>query len=166
MIVRPAGAQDTVSIALIWNQNIRHTANTFTTTEKTPETLARDIAARHKEGRAFLVAEQNGQILGFATYFQFRAGPGYAHTAEHSVMLDEAAHGQGIGRALMGALEDHARGAGVHSLIACASAENVGGIAFHAALGYSVVATLPQVGRKFDRWMDLVLMQKLLDPAR
>ena len=162
MIIRSATAADTPRIAAIWNRNIRDTANTFTTAEKTPEGLAQDIATGTAEGKAFLVAEDEGQIIGFATYFQFRGGPGYAHTAEHSVMLDEAAQGRGAGRALMVALEDHARGAGMHSLIAGVAGENAAGVAFHAALGYKTIATLPEVGRKFDRWMDLVLMQKLL----
>ncbi|MFK7941056.1 MAG: N-acetyltransferase family protein [Roseovarius sp.] len=162
MIIRDAGPGDTDQIADIWNQNIRDTVNTFTTAEKTPEGLRADLTQRRAEGRGFLVAEERGHILGFATYFQFRGGPGYAHTAEHSVMLSNSAAGRGTGRALMQALEDHARAAGMHSLIAGVAGENRGGRAFHAALGYKVIAVLPEVGRKFDRWMDLILMQKLL----
>ncbi|QGX97800.1 N-acetyltransferase [Roseovarius faecimaris] len=162
MIVRDARAADTPAIAEIWNHNIRHTANTFTTAEKTPEGLARDIETRRAEGKGFLVAEDGKDIVGFATYFQFRGGPGYAFTAEHSVMLAEAAMGKGTGRALMEALEAHARGAGMHSLIAGVAGENAAGIAFHAALGYRTIAVLPEVGRKFERWMDLTLMQKML----
>ncbi len=166
MIIRDATAKDTDKIAEIWNHNIRHTVNTFTTAEKTPVGLAQDIAKRQEEGKGFLVADDSGQTVGFATYFQFRGGPGYAYTAEHSVMLDVAAQGRGAGRALMTALEDHARGAGMHSLIAGVAGENTDGVRFHAALGYETIATLPQVGRKFDRWMDLILMQKLLESVR
>lgn len=166
MIIRDAEPADTPQIADIWNRNIRETANTFTTAEKTPQSLSADISARKAEGRGFLVAEEAGQVLGFATYFQFRNGPGYAYTAEHSIMLSEDAAGRGIGRALMKALEAHAHDAGMHSLIAGVAGENQGGKAFHAALGYEVIAVLPEVGRKFDRWMDLILMQKLLDKPR
>lgn len=162
MSIRPAREADTPAIAAIWNRYIRETAATFTTAQKTPEGLAGDIAARALEGKAFLVVEEVGEILGFATYFQFRGGPGYAHTAEHSVMLAPAAQGRGLGRALMTELEAHARRAGMHSLIAGVAGENTAGVAFHAALGYRRIAVLPEVGRKFDRWMDLVLMQKLL----
>lgn len=162
MIIRPAERGDCAAIAAIWNANIRHTATTFTTEEKTPEGLMRDIAARAAEGRAFLVVEQDGRVRGFATCFQFRGGPGYARTAEHTVMLDSAAQGQGWGRALMAALEDHARSTGIHSLIAGVSGENPAGAAFHEALGYRRVAVLPEVGFKFGRWMDLILLQKLL----
>lgn len=162
MMIRDATAADTVQIADIWNRNIRDTVNTFTTAEKTPEGLAADIARRREEGRGFLVVEDDSEILGFATYFQFRGGPGYAYTAEHSIMLSGAAAGRGIGRNLMQALEGHARTAGMHSLIAGVAGENSQGKAFHAALGYEVIAVLPEVGRKFDRWMDLILMQKRL----
>ncbi|MDF1669833.1 MAG: GNAT family N-acetyltransferase [Roseovarius sp.] len=162
MIVRAVATADIPAIADIWNHNIRHTVNTFTTAEKTPDGLARDIETRTAEGKGFWVAEDAGRILGFATYFQFRGGPGYAHTAEHSVMLAEAAMGRGVGRTLMAALEGHARGAGMRSLIAGVAGENTAGVAFHTAIGYKTIAVLPEVGRKFERWMDLILMQKLL----
>lgn len=82
---------------------------------------------------------------------------------EHSIHLEPLARGQGLGRALMQAIETHALARGTHSMIAGVSGENATGIAFHAALGYRTVATLPESGFKFGRWLDLVLMQKFLD---
>ena len=157
MIIRPAHAGDAARLAALWNPWIETTAITFSTALKTPEGLATDIAAR---GDAFLVAEADGALLGFATFFPFRGGPGYARTKEHTVILAPEARGRGAGRALMAALEDEAQRQGVHALMAGISAENPAGVAFHAAIGFHEVARLPQVGRKFDRWMDLVLMQK------
>ncbi len=162
MTIRAARSDDAADIAEIWNYNIRHTANTFTTDLKTIDALSADIAQRQNEGKAFLVAELDGRVVGFATYFQFRNGPGYAHTAEHSLMLAEGLQGRGIGRALMDKLEQHARAAGMHSLIAGVSGENPSGAAFHKSIGYSQIAVLPEVGCKFGRWMDLVVFQKLL----
>lgn len=159
MRIRPAGTADSAEIAAIWNPVIRDTAATFTTALKTEAGLQADILAR---AGAFFVAEDAGAFLGFATYFQFRGGPGYARTMEHSVILGPEARGRGVGRALMSALEDHARAAGVHGLWAGVSSENPAGVAFHEAIGFQKVAVLPEVGYKFDRWMDLILLQKFL----
>lgn len=161
-MIRPATTADAAAIAAFWNPVIRDTAATFNPVEKSPDDIARMIAERQAAGHGFLVAELDGQVAGFASYAQFRGGVGYARTMEHTVILSPAAQGRGVGRALMAALEDHARGAGVHSLIAGVSAENPAGRAFHAAIGYAVIATLPEVGYKFGRWMDLTLMQKIL----
>lgn len=159
MILRQADPRDIAPILDFWNPLIRETSVTFTTLEKTPDTLAADIAAR---GAAFQVAEEQGILLGFATYGTFRSGPGYAHTAEHTVILAPDARGRGVGRALMTRLEDGARGANLHVLVAGVSGENTGAIAFHRAIGFAEVARMPEVGRKFGRWMDLVLLQKIL----
>lgn len=159
MIIRPACAADASPLTALWNPWIETTAITFSTALKTPEGIASDIVAR---GDAFLVAEDAGRLLGFATFFAFRGGPGYARTKEHTVILAPEARGRGAGRALMTALEEVARSQQVHSLFAGVSAENPAGVAFHAALGFTEAARLPQVGYKFGRWMDLVLMQKFL----
>jgi phosphinothricin acetyltransferase len=159
VIIRPARAGDAEGIAAIWNPIIDDTAITFTTDRKTPEGLRDDIASR---GAAFQVVEIDGKPAGFATYFPFRGGPGYARTKEHSIQLAPAARGQGAGRALMEALIDAARAEGVHSLWAGVSGENPDGVTFHARMGFKEVARLPQVGFKFGRYMDLILMQRLL----
>ena len=102
------------------------------------------------------------RIIGYACYFPFRSGPGYRHTKEHSIALLPEARGTGVGRRLMALLEDHARAREVHSLFAGVSGENPDGVAFHKAIGFAEVARLPEVGHKFGRWMDLVLLQKML----
>ena len=157
-MIRPAVKDDFSQIAKIWNQIIRDTAATFTNAEKEVVELVQANAA----GRPFFVAEQDGKVVGFATYFPFRSGPGYARTKEHTIQLAPDARGKGFGRGLMEAVEDHARDAGVHTIWAGISSENPDGKAFHAALGYEEIAVLPEVGRKFGRWMDLILMRKVL----
>ncbi|MFW5642157.1 MAG: N-acetyltransferase family protein [Roseicyclus sp.] len=161
-MIRPAAPEDAEAIAAIWNRVIRDTAATFTTAEKAAPALAEAIAA----GAPAHVAEAGGAVRGFVTAGQFRAGPGYAHTWEHSVHVDPDAQGLGHGRALMAAIEADLAARGAHSLIAGVAGENPGGAAFHAALGYREIARLPEVGWKFGRWHDLVLMQKILPPPR
>ncbi|TMV75130.1 N-acetyltransferase family protein [Thioclava sp. BHET1] len=159
---RAATPGDCAAIAEIWNPIIRDTLVTFTTAEKTATELEAVLRSKAAEGLPFLVAERAGEIAGFATYGQFRAGPGYARTMEHTIMLAPAAQGHGLGRGLIAGLVDHGRARGVHSLWAGVSAENPGGVRFHAAMGFAEIGRLPQVGYKFGRWLDLVLMQKIL----
>ena len=155
--IRPAKPDDAEAIVPIVNHIIDTISVTFTTARKTAESVRDEIITR--DG-AYFVALYAGQIVGFATYFPFRGGPGYARTKEHSIVLAPEAKGLGGGRALIEALCDHARAAGVHSLWAGVSAENPAGVAFHRAVGFEQVAVLPEVGFKFGRWMDLVLMRR------
>lgn len=161
-MIRPARPDDAAAIVAFWNPLIRDTMVTFNPVEKTAAEVADSIRAKAAAGHGFLVAEDAGTVVGFASYGQFRAGAGYARAMEHTIILSPAAHGRGIGRALMTGIEDHARAAGVHSMIAGVSGGNPAGRAFHAALGYAEVAVVPEVGWKFGRFWDLVLMQKLL----
>ncbi|MBY6151999.1 GNAT family N-acetyltransferase [Vannielia litorea] len=156
--VRRAQPGDAEAICGLINWVIRDTIVTFNSIEKTPEEIAGAIEAE----QPFWVAEVEGRVLGYVSYGPFRNGVGYAHTKEHSIVVRPEVAGQGVGRALMAALCAHAREAGVHSLFAGVSGENAAGVEFHAALGFAEVARLPEVGRKFDRWHDLVLMQKFL----
>ncbi|KEO56172.1 GNAT family N-acetyltransferase [Thioclava pacifica] len=162
-MIRPARTADLPALLAIWNPIIRDTTVTFSSEQKTPESLERMIATRRAAGREFLVAETgSGTVAGFASYDQFRGGNGYVHAMEHTVILAPEVRGQGLGRALMTALEDHARKAGAHIMMGGVSGENAAGIAFHAAIGYVEAGRVREAGRKFDRWLDLVLMQKLL----
>ena len=158
MIIRKAIAQDGAAIADFWTPQILETVVTFNSVPKTAQDVADMIAQRP----CFLVAEIAGTVVGFVTYDQFRGGVGYAHTMEHTIILAPKAQGQGAGRALMEAAIQHARAADVHALWAGVSAENAPAVAFHKSVGFEQIAVLPQVGRKFERWMDLVLMQKRL----
>ncbi|MFN3936959.1 MAG: GNAT family N-acetyltransferase [Gemmobacter sp.] len=162
-MIRPATKADLPGIADIWNPVIRDTFVTFNAQEKSEAELRAMMAQKEAAGHAFMVAMLGDRIAGFATYGQFRGGIGYARTMEHTVILAPWARGQGMGRDLMAAIESHARQGGAHSMFAGVSAANPEGRAFHARLGYAEVALLREVGFKAGRWLDLVLMQKLLD---
>lgn len=162
MIIRPATPTDAGAVCAIANRVIRDTLATFNTIEKTPDQLREQIAAGNG---SYLVAEQDSAILGHAHYFPFRSGPGYRFTAEHTIHMLPAAQGQGAGRKLMQALEAKAKQAGIHVLIASVSSANPGAIAFHAALGYTETARMPELGCKWGQWLDTVFMQKILTPG-
>ncbi len=157
-MIRPARPDDAPAIAAIWNGVIRDTLATFTTVEKEPASIADQIRA----GTPWWVVEVNHTVQGHATYGQFRNGPGYAQSMEHSVHMYDSIKGQGCGRALMTALEDHARAQGVHVMVAGVSSQNAEGQAFHARLGYVECGRVAQAGRKWGQWLDLILMQKIL----
>ena len=161
-MIREATAADAESVATLWNHFILETLVTFNSARKTVDEVASTITARRMSGHGFLVAENQGRLDGFATYGQFRSGVGYSRTMEHTILLDEAARGRGLGRVLMTAIEDHAHRSGVHSIFAGVSSGNPAGRAFHLAMGYAEVAVLREVGLKWDRWLDLHLMQKIL----
>lgn len=157
-MIRDATPDDAEAISQFWTPQILNSVVTFNSIPKSPADVAEMIANKP----CFIVFELDGAVVGFASYDQFRGGIGYAHTMEHTIILAPCAQGRGAGRALMAALMERARAADVYSLWAGVSGENVAGVAFHAALGFEQVAVLPRVGRKFGRWMDLVLMQKRL----
>lgn len=159
MIIRPAEDGDIPALAEFWNAIVRDTTVTFSSTPKTPESLAALIAGRRATGREFFVLREGGAI-GLASYDQFRHGDGYVHAVEHTVLVSPELRGRGAGRALMDRIEAHARAGGAHTLFAAVSGENEGAIAFHARIGFDVAARYPEVGRKFGRWIDLVLMMK------
>jgi L-amino acid N-acyltransferase YncA len=163
-MIRPATVLDAQAIAAIWNPFIENTAITFNPVVKRPEEVADLIVSRQTAGHGFLVAcDDEGIITGFATYAQFRSGLGYSKTMEHTIILAPTSKGRGEGRALMAAIEAHAREEGAHQMIAGVSAETVQGIAFHERLGYTEAARIREAGWKFGRHMDLVLMQKFLN---
>ncbi|WP_298933306.1 GNAT family N-acetyltransferase [uncultured Ruegeria sp.] len=161
MNIRQARVEDAGSITSITNTIIRETLVTFTTNERSAESIVADIKAR---GPGFLVAEHEGEVIGFATYGPFRSGPGYAQCREHSIQLAPEVRGSGLGRLLMAKLQEVAQAERVHVLIAGISSANPAAVAFHAALGFAEVGHLPEVGFKWGQRLDLVLMQKILSP--
>ena len=159
MEIRPAQTQDIPQLVALWNDVIDHSTAIFHSTQRTAGDVQGFIDTR---GRGFLVAVEGENVLSLATFFPFRSGNGYDFTVEYSVISAPEARGTGAGRAVVEALMQEARAQGKHSIWGVVSAENEAGLAFHKALGFEQVARLPQVGRKFDRWLDAIYMQKML----
>jgi phosphinothricin acetyltransferase len=118
---------------------------------------------RMQDGSPILVARGDaGEVLGFATFGDFRAWPGYRFTVEHSVHVAEGRRGRGIGTALMHELIDRGTRLGKHVMIAGVDAANAGSIRMHERLGFVQTGHLKEVGWKFERWLDLVFLQRFL----
>lgn len=158
-----AAPADSAGIAALWAPWIRDTAITFAPTPRSASEVAALIRDRSATGHGFFVArDSGGDLLGFASYSQFRAGAGYARSMEHTVILAPEARGRGAGRALMAAVETHAKARGAHLMVAAVSGENPQARLFHEALGYRHCGTIPGAGFKFGRYLDLILLAKEL----
>ena len=165
MNIRDATPDDVPAINRLYNALIATTTVAWTEVPETLATRAAWLAEQVRAGHPVLVAEVDGAVVGFASYDDFRDSakwPGYRFTVEHTIHVDGEHHGAGIGRDLLEALIGQALLAGKHSVIGAIDSENTGSIRFHQKLGFVEVAHMPEVGYKFDRWLNLVLMQRTL----
>jgi phosphinothricin acetyltransferase len=152
---------DAAAINDIQNHYVVHSTATFLTE---PLTLAQRLA--WLEGRSpehpVTVALADGAVAGWAALGDFRGRPAYRHTVEFSIYVRPDSHRRGIGRALLADLTERAASLGHHALVGGCCSESTAILALLEASGFSRVAHFPEVGRKFDRWLDVVFMQKLL----
>ncbi|ANC92323.1 N-acetyltransferase [Azospirillum humicireducens] len=160
--IRAATDADLPAIVAILNEAILNTTAVWSLTPTTLEQRRAWMAERKSKGMPVLVAELDGAIVGFASYGEFRPWEGYKHTVEHSIYVDSTVRGRGIGRGLLAALLDDAKRSGKHMIVAGIEAENTASIRLHAAFGFVEAGCIRQVGRKFDRWLDLLFLQKQL----
>jgi L-amino acid N-acyltransferase YncA len=160
--IRSATAADAVAIASLLNAFIATTTIEWTDTPQTPDR----ILAWLDEHETILVAEDRGEVVGVAAFGSFRdvvQRPGYRFTVENTIHVREDRWGSGVGRDLMRALIDEARNIGKHTMVAAIDGANEASIRFHERLGFVEVARMPEIGAKFGRWLDLVLLQLRLD---
>ncbi|RCS23763.1 N-acetyltransferase [Phyllobacterium salinisoli] len=161
-LIRHATEADLPAILAIYNDAVENTTAIWNERLVDLEDRRAWLKARTEAGFPVLIAEHDGRTIGYASYGAFRAFDGYRHTAELSLYVDEAARGGGVGRLLLTELIDEAKRRGVHVLIAGIEAGNAASIGLHAALGFKETGRMAEVGRKFNRWLDLVLMQRIL----
>jgi phosphinothricin acetyltransferase len=118
--------------------------------------------AQRSGAHVVLVADDGGPLVGFASLSPYRDRPAYRTTVENSVYVDEGYQGRGVGRQLMSELIETARDHGFHSMIARIVSSNAASIALHRGLGFELVGVEKEVGRKLGRWLDVVVMQRML----
>ena len=159
IIVRDARANDADDLVALRLEIVRDPLITFTTVEPGRTQMLRDIANASPKA-PLIVAEKDGHILGAASWKQFRAGPGYRFTIEHSIHLFSASRGLGAGRVLMETLLKRAADEGFCIMVAGISGGNELGYSFHRHFGFTEVGRMPNVGFKNNEWYDLILMQR------
>lgn len=157
--IRDAGEADLAAIRDIYNHAVEHTTAIWNEVLIDVDNRRAWLELRRAKGFPVLVAERAGKVAGYASYGDWRAFDGYRHTVEHSVYVDKDCRGAGIGKLLMQALVDHARGNDKHVMIAAIEAENQPSIALHERLGFRLVGIHREVGIKFGRWLDLAMME-------
>jgi phosphinothricin acetyltransferase len=157
-----ATEEDAPGILAIFNHVI---ANTTAVYREEPVALEERLAwmkSRVAAGYPVLVVRDALGVAGFASFGEFRAWPCYRHTVEHTVHVRADVRGQGLGRSLLEELLVRACALGKHVLVAGIDAESAVSLQLHARLGFQEVGRFREVGRKFDRWLDLVFLQRLL----
>ena len=161
--IRDAHEGDLPAILEIYNDVVATSTAIYRDEPATLDDRRSWFAARKADGQPVLVAVDAGDVVGVATFGGFRPWPGYRYTVEHSVYVRADRRGRGIARALMDPLIERATALGMHVMIAGIDADNASSIRLHERLGFVKTAHLRQVGFKFGRWLDLVLMQRTLD---
>ncbi|UWU25667.1 GNAT family N-acetyltransferase (plasmid) [Rhizobium sp. CB3060] len=163
--IRPAVEADLPAILDIYNDAVRNTTAIWNETLVDLPNRREWFADRMSKNHPVLVAERQGEVVGYATYGVWRVIEGFRQTMEHSVYVRSDRKGGGIGSALMQALISEARARHIHVLVACIEAENLGSIKLHEKLGFKTVGRFGQVGQKFGRWLDLLCMELPLQEA-
>lgn len=166
VLIRPSTSGDVATIAAIYAWNVRHGTGTFEIEAPDEAEMARRLDDVVAKGLPFLVLEEAGAVRGYAYANLFRPRPAYRFCVEDSVYLDPGATGRGFGRLLLAELCARCEAAGARQMLAViGDSANAGSVGVHRALGFAPVGTIAAAGWKFDRWLDVVLMQRALGPG-
>ena len=166
VLIRPSTPADVAAVAAIYAWHVRHGTATFEIDPPDDAEMARrrdDVVAK---GLPFLVAEDGGSVRGYAYANHFRPRPAYRFCVEDSVYLDPDALRRGLGRLLLAELCARCEAAGARQMLAViGDSANAASIGVHRAAGFARVGTIAAAGWKFDRWLDVVVMQRGLGAA-
>ena len=166
MNIRDAVEADIPAIQSIYAHHVLTGTGTFDEEPPSAEEMRAKFLTEREHGWCWLVATDATGVLGYAYYTQFRDRSAYRYCVEDSIYVRDDVRGQGVGKALVAALIEHATARGMRQMIAViGDSENVGSIGVHASLGFHKVGTLRAVGVKFGRWVDVVSMQRPLGPG-
>ncbi len=162
-LIRPSRDEDIAAITAIYTHHVLHGTGTFEIDPPTPAEMTARRADVLAKGLPYLVAEEGGQVTGFAHCNWFKPRPAYRFSAEDSIYMAPGAGGRGLGRALLAELAARAEAAGVRKLIAViGDSANLGSLGVHRSVGFEHVGVLKSCGWKHGQWRDVVLMEKTL----
>jgi len=162
-IIRPSQTRDIAQITAIYAHHVIHGTGTFEVDAPNEQDMAQRRADVLSKGLPYLVAVQDDRVLGYAYCNWFKPRPAYRFSAEDSIYLAPDAAGSGLGKTLLAELCSQAERAGVRKMIAViGDSANLGSIGVHRSAGFAHVGTLASCGWKFERWLDVVLMDKAL----
>ena len=161
--IRQAQREDVPSILEIYNDAIINTTAVYSYEPVTLEDRLVWFETKQQQNFPVFVAEDETGVVGFSAYGSFRAWPAYLHTVEGSVYVHPQHRRKGIGKLLLPPLIEQAKVQGMHAVVAGIDAANLASIGLHAHFGFVQVAHFKEVGFKFNKWLDLVFMELLLD---
>jgi phosphinothricin acetyltransferase len=160
--IRPTTEKDLEAILKIYNEVVLTSTATFEEVPRLLSELVSDFENKKKLGFPWIVAEVESQVVGYGTYGKFRNASGYNPTVEHSLHIHSDFRNRGIGSKILKQLIVLAQEQGRHAMIAGIDASNTGSIRLHERFGFKEVSRLPQVAKKFSRWLDLIFMQLII----
>lgn len=161
--IRDATSSDLESIRAIYNHYVATTTVTFDTSEQSADVRREWFEHHKKEQLPVLVAEMNGVVVGWASLSYYNSKCAYRTSVEPSVYIHQDYQRQGLGRQLTNAIVSAARQRRYHCLVGLVCSENIASLNMMDALGFERVGELKEVGRKFDRWLNVFIVQKVLN---
>jgi phosphinothricin acetyltransferase len=161
--IRPYKTEDTQAILAIINHTILHSTALYDYAIRSYEQQKNILEDKINKNFPVIVAELDGNVVGFGMYSEFRFREAYKFTVEHSVYVNENFHGKGIGKLLLQELITLARKQNLHTMIAVIDSENQGSVEFHEKFGFATVGIIRESGYKFDRWLHSVFMQLIFE---
>jgi len=163
LLIRPSTAADLPAVTAIYAWNVLNGTGTFELEVPDTSEMARRRDDVLSKGLPWLVAQRDGVVVGYAYANHFRPRLAYRFCVEDSVYLSAEARGQGLGRLLLAELLARCEAAGARQMLAViGDSTNLGSIGVHRTLGFEHIGTMKAAGWKFERWLDVVIMQKSL----
>lgn len=162
MIVRDATMNDAEAIRAIYNDAVLNTTAVFDYAAREPQAQRDWLQMKTDQNLPVLVADDAGTVLGYASYGPFRPWPAYLYTVENAIYIAPQSRGRGIGTLLLQPLLQIAQERGLRTMIAGITADNAASLRLHEKLGYRQAGVIREAGWKFERWLDLVFLQRML----